>query len=466
MSRGRKPRAGRPEPSREQLMAAAIDCFARLGYQGTTIDRIARDAGVTKGAVYYHFRDKEELLFEAVKDRIGGFEQHVLEKVKVTPAPDALTRLREVVDACFFHATVSNHRRFIMTLMIEALDTNPRLSAEFRDILRRMRTFLTTVVQRGWELGLVQSSIPEAFGGYGDARSAVTSALILEELAYGDLALALHLVAPRLLTIPLLVTGTEEQRKRWLPRFAEPEFTVGTAAFVEPRWDFDATSLATRAERQGGGYVLTGQKCLVPLAARAEAVLVYAAAPDGLAAFVVERGAPGLTVGEREKNMGIKALDTHPLTLEGVRVPAAARLGGEGANLQPLVDASRIAVAALAVGVARAAFDYARDYAKEPRAFGVAIAQKQAIAFKLADMAIEIDSMRLLTWEAAWKLDSGRPATREAVLVKQYGSQSALNITDNAVQVLGGHGYIREHPVELWLRNARGLATFDGLAVV
>src|SRR5438445_600997 len=374
MSRGRKPRAERPEPSREQLMAAAIDCFARLGYQGTTIDRIARDAGVTKGAVYYHFRDKEELLFEAVKDRIGGFEQHVLEKVKVTPAPDALTRLREVVDACFFHATVSNHRRFIMTLMIEALDTNPRLSAEFRDILRRMRTFLTTVVLRGQQKGTLRAEVAP------EEAAAVTSALILEELAYGDLALALHLLAPRLLTIPLLVAGTEEQRKRWLPRFAGPEFTVGTAAFVEPRWDFDATSLATRAERQGGGYVLAGQKCLVPLAARAEAVLVYAAAPDGLAAFVVERGAPGLTVGEREKNMGIKALDTHPLTLEGVRVPAAARLGGQGATLRPLVDASRIAVAALAVGVARAAFDYARDYAKERRAFGVAIVQQQAIA--------------------------------------------------------------------------------------
>ncbi|TMB19512.1 MAG: acyl-CoA dehydrogenase [Deltaproteobacteria bacterium] len=323
-----------------------------------------------------------------------------------------------------------------------------------------------TIVQRGWELGLVQSAIPEAFGGYGDARSAVTSALLLEELAYGDLALTLHLLAPRLLTIPLLVAGTEEQCGRWLPRFAGHEFTVGTAAFVEPRWDFDATSLATRAERQGGDYVLTGEKCLVPLAARAEGILVYAAAPEGLAAFIVERGTPGLTVREREKNMGIKALDTFPVTLEGVRVPVRARLGGEGANLQPLVDASRIAVAALAVGIARAAFDYARDYAKERRAFGVAIAQKQAIAFKLADMAIEIDSMRLLTWEAAWKLDSGQPATREAVLVKQYASQSALNITDNAVQVLGGHGYIREHPVELWLRNARGFATFDGLAIV
>ena len=322
------------------------------------------------------------------------------------------------------------------------------------------------VIQRGWELGLVQSPIPEAFGGYGDTRSAVTSALLLEELAYGDLALAMHLLAPRLVTIALLVAGTEAQQKKWLPRFAGPEFTAGTAAFVEPRWDFDATALTARAERRGGDYVLTGQKCLVPLAARAEVILVYAAAPDGLAAFVVERGAPGLTVGEREKNMGIRALDTYPITLDDVRVPAAARLGGEGANLQPLVDAGRVAVAALAVGVGRAAFDYARDYAKERRAFGMAIAQKQAIAFKLADMAIEIDSMRLLTWEAAWKLDSGQPATREAVLVKQYASQSALAVADNALQILGGHGYIREHPVELWLRNARGFATFDGLAIV
>jgi len=142
-------------------MAAAIDCFARLGYQGTSIDRIARDAGVTKGAVYYHFRDKEELLFQTVKDRIGGFEQQVLEQV--SPARDALTNLRHVVDACFFHATVSNHRRFIITLMIEALDTNPRLSIEFRNILRRMRAFLTSVVRRGQQRGELRPDVaPEA----------------------------------------------------------------------------------------------------------------------------------------------------------------------------------------------------------------------------------------------------------------------------------------------------------------
>jgi TetR/AcrR family transcriptional regulator, transcriptional repressor for nem operon len=139
-------------------MTAAIDSFARLGYQGTSIDRIAREAGVTKGAVYYHFRDKEELLFEAVKDRIGGFEQQVLEEVK--PGQDALDRLRHVVDACFFHATVSNHRRFIITLMVEALDTNPRLSTEFRNILRRMRTFLRDVIVRGQQRGQLRTDVP------------------------------------------------------------------------------------------------------------------------------------------------------------------------------------------------------------------------------------------------------------------------------------------------------------------
>jgi AcrR family transcriptional regulator len=138
-------------------MASAIDCFARYGYQGTSIDRIARHAGVTKGALYYHFRDKEELLFEAVGDRVGDFERHVL--AEVAPADDALASLRRVIDACFFHATVSNHRRFIITLMIEALDVNPQLSAKFQRILRRMRWFLADVIRRGQACGGVRADV-------------------------------------------------------------------------------------------------------------------------------------------------------------------------------------------------------------------------------------------------------------------------------------------------------------------
>jgi acyl-CoA dehydrogenase len=295
---------------------------------------------------------------------------------------------------------------------------------------------------KGWELGLVQDSIPEAHGGYGNARSALTGVLLLEELAYGGLGLGLHLVTPR---------------------FAGAQFTVGTAAFVEPRWDFDSTDLQTKAEKQGGDYVLNGAKCLVPLADQAEVVLVYAATAEGLGAFLVEKGAKGLTVGERELNMGVKALHTFPLTLENVRVPASARLEG---NVQGLIDASRVASAAAAVGVGRAAFDYARDYAKERKAFGVHIAQKQAIAFMLSNMAIEIDAIRLLAWEAAWRIDQGKSATREAVLARQYAADQVLKICDNALQVLGGHGYIRDHLVELFLRDARSFFTIDGVAIV
>jgi alkylation response protein AidB-like acyl-CoA dehydrogenase len=319
---------------------------------------------------------------------------------------------------------------------------------------------------KAWELGLVQDSIPEAHGGYGSERTAIGGSIMLEELAYGSLGPALHVVTPRLFTVPLTVVGTPEQQARWLPRFTGSSFTVGTAAFSEPRWDFDPTDLATRAERTADGWTLSGTKCTVPLAGQADAILVYAKAPDGLAAFIVEKGARGLSIGEREKNMGIKSLSTHRVTLDAVAVPASARLGGDGASVQALVDASRVAAASAAVGVGRAAFDYARDYAKERKAFGVAIGQKQAIAFMLADMAIEVDAIRLLAWEAAWRIDKGMPATREAVLAKQYAADKVLKIADDALQVLGGHGYIRDHLVELFLRDARGFASFDGIAIV
>lgn len=322
------------------------------------------------------------------------------------------------------------------------------------------------ILAQGWELGIVANSIPEEYGGYGSGRSAIRATLKLEELAYGDLAQALCVLTPRLFTIPLIVAGTEEQKQAWLPRFTGAEFVPATAAFAEPTWDFDPGDPATRAVREGSEWVLTGKKCLVPLAAQAVAMLVYAATPNGLGAFVVEPGAPGVGIGDREKNMGIKALDTHPVTLDGVRVPASARLGGDEADLGPVIDAMRIANAALAVGVARAAFDYARDYAKERQAFGVAIAQKQTIAFMLANMATEIDAMRLLAWEAAWRLDEGRPTVAEAYMASQYAADQVLKIADDALQVLGGHGYIRDHLVELFLRNARGFATFTGLAIV
>ena len=330
----------------------------------------------------------------------------------------------------------------------------------------------SALIDQGWELGLVQSTIPEAHGGAGDTRSAVTGALVAEELAWGDLSIALHLLAPRLVAYPVLEMGTPEQHERILKTYAGARFCPASAALVEPRLDFDPAALETTATRQNGTYVLNGSKCFVPLAADAAYLLVYARtdgpeAGGGVGGFLVEQGTVGLRVVEREKNMGLRALATHEIALENCRVPAANRLGGEaGCNVARLLNYSRVGLAAMAVGVARAAFEYARDYAKERRAFGVAIAQKQAIAFMLAEMAIEIDATRLLCWEAAWRLDRGEDATREAYLAKQYAANMVLKVTDNAVQILGGHGYIREHPVERWLRNGRGFATFEGLVMV
>ncbi|HTT77618.1 MAG TPA: acyl-CoA dehydrogenase family protein [Candidatus Binataceae bacterium] len=327
------------------------------------------------------------------------------------------------------------------------------------------------LIAKSWDLGLVCGPIPESYGGYGDQRSAVTGAIIAEELAYGDLAIALHMLAPRLTAFPVLEMGTDAQREAILKPLCAGGFTPGSAALMEPRYDYDAAALSTTAVHNGSGFILNGAKCYVPLADKSASILVFAGGAEAgfehVDGFIVDRRNQGLSVSVPEKNMGIKALETYEIKLEECRVEAGARLGGEnGINFPRLLSQSRVALAAMAVGVARAAFDYARDYAKERRAFGVPIATKQAIAFMLAEMAIEIDASRLLVWEAAWHLDRGEDALKESYQARNYAAQACLTIADNAVQVLGGHGYIREHPVELWLRNARGFGIVDGLAIV
>ena len=322
------------------------------------------------------------------------------------------------------------------------------------------------LVRKGFDLGLIQSAIPEEHGGFGEQRSAVTGCIVAEELACGDLSIALHLLAPRLVAYPLIDSGSDAQKSRYLPGFGE-KFRAAAAAIVEPRFDFDPACPETTAQKQDDGWVLAGEKCFVPMAADAEVLLVTANAGGRVAAFLVDRDTNGVTVREREKNMGIKALATYEVVLENVKVPLDAELGeGSGFDMQRMTNQARLAIAALAVGVSRGAYEFSVDYAKDRTAFGVPIAQKQAVAFMLADMAIEVDASRLLLWEAAHKIDAGEDATRECFLAKRYAAQACLKISDNAVQVLGGHGYIRDFPVEMWLRNARGFSSFEGMALV
>lgn len=325
------------------------------------------------------------------------------------------------------------------------------------------------LLRTGWEMGILPGNIPEEQGGFGERHSAITGALAYEELAYGDLALALRLMAPALMAVPVLLDGTDDQRTEFLPQFLDEAPPNVTAAWIEPGFTPRLDRPETTATRENGGYVLHGRKAYVPLAEGAEWILTYAwnAEVGEVDAFLVHGDAEGVAVGPREKLMGVRALPTYPVTFEGVRVGADCRLGGaEGISLARHIAHSHVALGALAVGVMRGALEYAITYAKEREQFGAPIATKQAIAFMLAECAIEVDATRLMVWEAAWKLDQGQDATKEAYLAKRYADKAALMVTDSAVQTLGGHGYIREHPVERWLRNARGFAAFDGLATV
>jgi alkylation response protein AidB-like acyl-CoA dehydrogenase len=214
---------------------------------------------------------------------------------------------------------------------------------------------------------------------------------------------------------------------------------------------------------------LNGVKSFVPFAKDAEDILVYADLTGISQGFIIPRDTMGLSVAdEREKLMSLNALPMYRITLDSVKVPAANRLGGDsGHDFDPILASMRVATAAAAVGVAHAAFEYSKDYAREREAFGVKIAQKQAIAFMLAEMRTEIEAIRLLTWEAAWKLDEKREdAFNEAYLAATGAADMVMMVTDRAVQILGGHGYIRDHPVEMWMRNGRGFTMFTGLTIV
>lgn len=321
-----------------------------------------------------------------------------------------------------------------------------------------------SIVKAAWELGLIQGSVPENYGGYASgAPSAVTGAMVAEGLAEGDLAIALHLLSPRLVVDPVLCLGSEEQKAAILPSYMGERFTAGSAAVVEPWLGFHFSKMRTTARRDGGDWVLDGEKCQALNAAAAPHIIVYAVTDDGIGAFLVAAGTPGMAISEREKNLGLHALSLHGVKLEGCRVPVSARLGGDATVM---LRRARVAQSAMAVGVAKSSLDYAIAYAKDRDAFGVKIAQKQAIAFMIADMATETEAARLLNYEAAWNLDQGAEASREVAIAHRYCADTAMIVTDNGLQVLGGHGFIRDHPVEMWVRNARGFSIFEGIASV
>jgi len=358
----------------------------------------------------------------------------------------------------------SEEQKMLIDAVRRYADSDLRQAAREADEEEKLEPEL---VEKGWELGVLQASIPEEYEGFGE-RSVVTGVLAAEEMAWGDLSGALAVMTPGLFALPILLVGSEEQKEKYIPPVIEAEWKPYTAALMENQFDFDPCDLRAEAEIENGEYVLRGEKTYVPYAAEAEAMIVYARLSGETQGFIVQQGTEGMEIGKRQKLLGLNALPLYEVKMDGVRVPKTERLGGaEGHDFGPIIDASRVALAAMAVGMSKAAFEYSRDYAKEREVFGVKVAQKQAIAFMMAEMATDIDAIRLLAWEAAWMLDQGMPEASKGAYLAQSGAiDMAMMVTDRAVQILGGHGYIREHPVELWMRNGRGFATFSGLVIV
>jgi alkylation response protein AidB-like acyl-CoA dehydrogenase len=313
------------------------------------------------------------------------------------------------------------------------------------------------------ELGFNAVQLPEAVGGFGAARSPISNMLLAEDLAYGDMSLAIGALSSLSFINTVLDQGSPEQIDTLLAPFAQDGFRPAAIALVEPGARFDPRKLKTRATRTRDGYVLSGAKTLVPFGPSAEQLLIVAELEGvGPAAFVVAKGQAGIRA-EREQFMGLRPLSLHKLTLENASVPAASRLGGDAPfDLGRMLDLSNIGAAALATGVGQAVLDYVKDYCNERIAFGEPISHRQSVAFMIADIAIELDGLRLLTYRAASRAEQGLPFRRDAYLARLQATEKGMKIGTDGVQLLGGHGFIREHMVELWYRNLRALSVLDG----
>ena len=318
-----------------------------------------------------------------------------------------------------------------------------------------------------WSLGLTSTQIPESYGGAGEERSMVTNAILLEELAHGDASLAMAAVAPSLFANAILDQGTEDQKKALLPLFCGESYATGSVALLEPGPLADASRPRTVAEQKGESFVLSGRKTMVVMGDRASHFLVTAQLGDDVAAFIVPKDTAGLTVSAREKKMGLHALSMTGIELERVEVGSSAMLGGtEGADIQQILNTSRAGLATVMLGVSRAVLEYCVPYTKDRVAFDEPISKKQSIAFRLSEMHIEQHALRQLCWQAASLLEHGEEATKAAWQARAYAAEKSMWIADNGVQVLGGHGFIREHPVEMWFRNARTLGVMEGLVAL
>jgi alkylation response protein AidB-like acyl-CoA dehydrogenase len=323
------------------------------------------------------------------------------------------------------------------------------------------------VLSQANELGVNMLGVPEELGGVMHEQAAVTSVLIGEALAHGDMGVAYAALAPGAVATAIGHWGTPEQEATYLPSFTGEDTPAAALAILEPRPLFDPLKLETTARKDGDDWVLNGVKSLIARPKECELFLVAAEAEDlGPALFVIESGSDGLEI-EDEPAMGLRPAATGRLLLKDVKLSGTALLGeGKREDYVECVQRARVAWCSLAVGTAQATLDYVKQYVNERTAFGEPISNRQGVAFAVSDIGIESEGMRLATYRAASRADQGQDFAREAAMARRLCAQKGMQIGSEGVQLLGGHGFVKEHPVERWYRNLRAAGVMEGALLV
>ncbi|MBW2420767.1 MAG: acyl-CoA dehydrogenase family protein [Deltaproteobacteria bacterium] len=331
----------------------------------------------------------------------------------------------------------------------------------------RSGEFPREVIERAWKLGLTNSCIAIDYGGVG--LTMLDSCIVIEELAWGCAGITTSIMANDLGLMPIVVGGSEEQKREWLGQCTD-QFQLVAFCLSEPEAGSDVAGLQLLAEKDGDDYILNGSKQWITNGGEAALYTVFATTDrssrhHGICAFAVPRDTPGITPGKKEDKMGQRASDTRPIVFENVRVPSSMRLGAEGEGFKiamRTLDRTRPAIAGLATGIARRALEESAAYAKERKAFGFPIAGFQAVQFMLADMAKDVEASRLLTHQSASMVDAGVRASKQSSIAKCFATDAAMKATTDAVQVFGGNGYTKEYPVEKLMRDAKLMQIYEG----
>jgi len=331
-------------------------------------------------------------------------------------------------------------------------------------------TWPQEIIDKAWEVGLMNTHLEEEYGGPG--LSYLDGCLIEEELAWGCSGITTSLGANGLACAPIAVAGTHEQKRKYFGMLAEAP-KLASFCLTEPDAGSDVSGMRTKAVRRGDKYVLTGSKCFITNGQYADYYTVYAKTdPDaghrGISAFIVDRD-DTVVIDKKEDKMGQRASNTATVTFNGTEVPAENLLGEENKGFKiamMTLDRTRPGVAAMATGIARAAFEFAVEYSKQRVQFGAPIAMHQAIQFMIADMATKIEAARLLTWQGAAILDQGARNTLQSSHAKRFAADTAMEVTTDAVQIYGGYGFIKEYPVEKLMRDAKIMQLYEGTSQI